>query len=262
MPAETPADPWVALRRHTPASIALGRVGNSLPTNEVLRLAAAQAQARDAVHMALDLPGLSAALQADGWATLEVNSRATTRGDYLRRPDLGRRLDVASAELVTAAAAAAAAASPAIASRGFDLALVVGDGLSAAAAHEQAVPTLHQLRLAFAGVLRLSPVVLASQARVAVADEIGELLNARAVLILLGERPGLSAPHSLGAYLTYGPKLGRSDAERNCVSNIQAAGLSPQVAGRRLAWLLGEALRRRLSGVALKDDSSTQLLTS
>lgn len=256
MPAETAADPWVALRRHTPARIALGRAGNSLPTGEVLRLAAAQAQARDAVHRALDLPGLSVALQADGWATLVVHSRATTRGDYLRRPDLGRRLDAASAGLATAAAAAA------IASSGCDLALVVGDGLSAAAAHEQAVPTLHQLRQALAGALRLSPVVLASQARVALADEIGELLQARAVLILLGERPGLSAPHSLGAYLTYGPKLGLSDAERNCVSNIHAAGLSPQVAGRRLAWLLGEALRRRLSGVALKDDSSTQLLTS
>jgi len=246
-------DPWADLRRHTPARIALGRVGASLPTAEVLRFAGAHAQARDAVHLPLDVATLAAELAGDGWDTRALSSRAGTRQQYLRRPDLGRRLDDASVAALAAADDAMGKVSP-------DLALVVADGLSAQAAQHHALPTLHHLRAALAGVCSLSPVFIATQARVALADEVGALQHARAVLVLLGERPGLSSPDSLGAYLTFAPQVGCSDAQRNCVSNIRPAGLSPAMAAARLAWLVKEALRRRLTGIGLKDDSATALL--
>jgi ethanolamine ammonia-lyase small subunit len=247
-------DPWQALRAHTPARIALGRAGAGLPTAEWPRFGAAHAQARDAVHQAVDWPTLAGALQADGWTTLDVHSRAATREDYLRRPDWGRRLREDDAQALEAVATAAPAATATV-TAALDVALVVGDGLSAAAVQRQALPTLQALRDALDGALGLSPVVLARQARVALADEVGELLKARSALILLGERPGLSAPDSLGAYLTFAPRVGRSDAERNCVSNIRPEGLPPAQAGARIAWLLREALRLKLSGVGLKDRS-------
>ncbi len=239
-------DPWAALRRHTPARIALGRAGTSLPTHELLAFSAAHALARDAVHEALDLPALRRALPA--WPCLEVSSRASTRADYLRRPDWGRRLSDASAALLRPPATPP------------DLVIVLADGLSAQATQAHAPALLHALQPLLLG-LSLAPLVIATQARVALADEVGELLGARLALILLGERPGLSAPDSLGAYLTHAPRLGRSDAERNCVSNIRPAGLPPPAAAARLNWLLREARRRQLSGVALKDDSATALLS-
>lgn len=246
LPAPPADDPWAALRRHTPARIGLGRSGAGMPTGEVLRLAAAHAQARDAVHVALDAAAIEVSLQAEGWPTLRVSSRAATRAEYLRRPDLGRRLDDASAERVQAVARGA-----------MDLAVVVGDGLSASAVHRHAVPVLAALCGALAGALQWAPVIVATQARVALADEVGALLQARIVLMLLGERPGLSSPDSLGAYLTHAPAIGCSDAQRNCVSNIRGDGLAPEAAAARIAWLLREALRRKLSGVALKDGSAT-----
>lgn len=248
-----PPDPWLALRRHTPARIALGRAGAGLPTQEWLRFGAAHAMARDAVHEAVQWDTLAAGLRADGWTTLDAHSRAASRDEYLRRPDLGRRLREDSAQALCSAAAGVA---------GIDVALVLGDGLSAAAVQAHALPTLQALRAALQGTLRLSPVVLARQARVALADEVGELLQARLALILLGERPGLSAPDSLGAYLTFAPRTGRSDAERNCVSNIRPEGLAPVAAGARIAWLLREALRLQLSGVQLKDRSDEPLLAA
>jgi len=268
IPALAPApapDPWQALRQHTPARIALGRSGASLPTAEVLRFAAAHAQARDAVHEALDVVALDLALRADGWTPVAACSRAATRADFLRRPDLGRRLDEASASRL---AELAAISDPDADREEMPpaplLVVVVADGLSARAAQSHAVPTLQQLRTALVAAgdsrLRWGPVVIATQARVALADEIGALLGAALVLMLLGERPGLSSPDSLGAYLTFDPHIGCSDAERNCVSNIRPAGLAPPLAAARLAWLVREALRRRLSGVALKDDSA-QVLT-
>jgi ethanolamine ammonia-lyase small subunit len=246
-PAE--ADPWAALRLHTPARIGLGRSGCSLPTVEVLRFAAAHALARDAVHQPLDTAALASALRADGWRAEAVASRAADRATYLRRPDLGRRLDRASA----CALAANVGEAP-------ELALVLADGLSARAAQAHGVAVLHELRALLDGALRLSPVFIATQARVALADEVGALLQAQAVLVLLGERPGLSSPDSLGAYLTFGPHIGCSDAQRNCVSNIRPAGLQAPLAAARIAWLVREALRRRLSGVALKNDSGSVLL--
>jgi ethanolamine ammonia-lyase small subunit len=246
-----PPDPWADLRRHTPARIGLGRCGVALPTTEVLRLAAAHAQARDAVHVALDVGALEAHLHAAGWHCVTVTSRATNRDEYLRRPDLGRRL-----------AAADAARLQSLATGAVDVALVLGDGLSAVALQTHALPLLAALRTALGDTLTLAPLVIATQARVALADEIGAVLQARVALILLGERPGLSSPHSLGAYLTHAPAVGRSDAERNCVSNIRPQGLPPERAAQRIAWLLRESLRRGVSGVALKDDSATELLSS
>ncbi|OGB00842.1 MAG: ethanolamine ammonia-lyase [Burkholderiales bacterium RIFCSPHIGHO2_12_FULL_69_20] len=248
-PVAPPADPWSDLRRHTPARIALGRSGTSLPTAELLRLAAAHAQARDAVHLPLDVPALAAALLADGWPPLTVQSRAAHREAYLRRPDWGRRLDTASADALQAAATGPV-----------DLAVVLGDGLSAVALQRHALPVLTALRETLAGALTWAPLVIATQARVALGDEIGALLQARLVLVLLGERPGLSSPDSLGAYLTHAPQVGCHDAQRNCVSNIRPDGLPPAAAAQRIAWLLREALRRRTSGIALKDDSATALL--
>lgn len=246
-----PPDPWADLRRHTPARIGLGRCGVALPTAEVLRLAAAHAQARDAVHVALDVPALGAQMHGEGWSCVSVASRAASRDEYLRRPDLGRRLSAADATQLQDLTAG-----------DVDLAIVIGDGLSAVAAQRHAPPLLADLRAALGDALTLAPMVIATQARVALADEIGALLNARVSLILLGERPGLSSPDSLGAYLTHAPALGRVDAERNCVSNIRPEGLPPGRAAQRIAWLLREALRRRASGVALKDDSATELLGS
>jgi ethanolamine ammonia-lyase small subunit len=242
-------DPWDGLRRHTPARIALGRTGAALPTHEVLRFAAAHAQARDAVHVALDVPALQAMLAASGWASTVVHSRAPTREAYLRRPDWGRRLAPDCADALQASTSAPV-----------DLAIVLGDGLSAVALQQHAVPVLQALKTSLAGRLSLAPAVIATQARVALGDEIGALLQARLVLVLLGERPGLSSPDSLGAYLTHAPQLGCHDAQRNCVSNIRPAGLPPAVAAQRLAWLATEALRRRLTGVGLKDDSAMALL--
>ncbi len=244
-------DPWQALRRHTAARIALGRAGASLPTAEWLRFALAHAQARDAVHAALDEAALAAQLAAHDFASVCVESAASDRATYLLRPDLGRRLSARSAALL-----------PALAGAGCDLAVVVGDGLSASAAQTQALPLLLELRpgLAQQGLVT-APVVLARQARVALGDEVGALLGAHAVLVLIGERPGLSSPDSLGAYLTWAPQPGRSDAQRNCVSNIRPAGLSYAEAARKLAWLLGAARRLGATGVALKDESDAPRLS-
>jgi ethanolamine ammonia-lyase small subunit len=241
----TPADPWTELRRHTPARLALGRAGTSLPTPEVLRFAAAHAAARDAVHLPLDVDALLAELRAHGLEAASVASRAASRAEYLTRPDLGRRL------APEAQAALAAGAPPA-------LCVVIGDGLSAVAAQRHAVPVVRALLAALPDdAVR---VVVATQARVALGDEIGAALGAPLVLVLLGERPGLSSPDSLGAYLTWAPRAGRADSERNCVSNIRPEGLAPAAAAARLAWLVRESRRRRVTGIALKDDSEVATL--
>jgi ethanolamine ammonia-lyase small subunit len=238
-------DPWSDLRALTTARIALGRAGGSLPTAELIGFSAAHAAARDAVWTALDVARLEADLSGLGLPLVRLASAAPDRTTYLRRPDLGRRLDAGSAARLASVAPA----------DGCDVALVIGDGLSATAVQAHAPA----LAMALAGLLRtrglrLGPVALVEQARVAVADPIALALGARASLILLGERPGLGSPDSLGAYLTFDPRTGRTDAERNCVSNIRPEGLPVPAAAELLGWLLGEALRRGLSGVALKDD--------
>jgi len=240
-------DPWANLGRWTPARIALGRSGASLPTREVLKFALAHARARDAVHAALDVEAIRAERAALHLGSIEVTSDALERAVYLRRPDLGRRLSQASRQALTTQAKTEC-----------DLALVIGDGLSAAAVQALAVPLLAALQPLGDG-LKLSPVVVARGARVALGDEIGALLGAKAVAVLIGERPGLSSPDSLGVYLTFEPRVGRSDAERNCISNIRAEGLSYDAAAFKLAWLVREALRRGLTGVGLKDESDLAL---
>jgi ethanolamine ammonia-lyase small subunit len=242
-------DPWAKLARWTPARIALGRAGASLPTYEVLKFALAHARARDAVHAAFDAGQIAGGLAELGLEAIEVASAATERALYLRRPDYGRRLSQSSRALLQARGGEPC-----------DLALVIGDGLSAAAVHAHAVPLIAALLPHVKSLkLSLAPVAIARGARVALGDEIGALLRARLVAVLIGERPGLSSPDSLGAYLTYEPKPGRSDAERNCLSNIRAEGLSYELAAFKLAWLAREALRRSLTGVALKDESDLAL---
>jgi ethanolamine ammonia-lyase small subunit len=241
-------DPWAKLARWTPARIGLGRTGASLPTREVLAFALAHARARDAVHSQFNPATVARDLARLGLDSIEVSSDAVDRAVYLRRPDFGRRLSPASREALRGRSA------------DVDLALVVGDGLSSTAVHMHAVPLIAAFQpLARRYDLSLAPVVLARGARVALGDEIGKLLRARAVAVLIGERPGLSAPDSLGVYLTFGPRPGRSDAERNCISNIRAEGLSHEVAAFKLTWLVGEALRRSLTGVGLKDASDMAL---
>lgn len=242
-------DPWSKLARHTPARIALGRTGASLPTAEVLRFALAHAQARDAVHTPFDPARVEEEVRGLGFSTLRAESAAQARDVYLRRPDLGRRLsDESRARL------AQAAGEP------VDLALVVADGLSSAAVHAHTLPFLAALkaRITDAG-WTTAPVVIASQARVALGDEVGHQLKARAVVLLVGERPGLSSPDSLGLYLTFNPKPGRSDAERNCISNVRPEGLAYDLAAFKLAWHIREALARQVTGVELKDESDLLL---
>ncbi|TCR66175.1 ethanolamine ammonia-lyase subunit EutC [Bosea sp. BK604] len=242
------AERWAALARLTPARIGLGRSGASLPTGEVLRFGLAHAQARDAVHIPFRAGEVAASLAALAGETVEVESAAPSRDLYLRRPDLGRRL---SSQGRTALAAHRGAC---------DLAIVVADGLSSTAIHQNAAPFVAVLLPALQRQqLRLAPIVVASQGRVALGDEIGELLGARAVVMLIGERPGLSSPDSLGAYLTFAPRSGLSDAARNCISNIRPGGLSYEQAALKLSWLIGEAFRRSLTGVDLKDESDLAL---
>lgn len=239
-------DPWQSLATLTAARIALGRAGNSLPTAALLRFDVAHALARDAVHQSLDTAGIAARwYRMGGVEPVLVHSRAIDRQSYLQRPDLGRRLDDASA---------ASLATLRVADKAPDLVLVIADGLSATAVHENALPLLQALMPKLEGLEIARPIV-ACQGRVALGDEVGAILGARLVLILLGERPGLSSPDSLGAYLTFAPEIGRLDADRNCVSNIRAAGLTPAAASARLAWLVRTALARELTGIGLKDDS-------
>jgi ethanolamine ammonia-lyase small subunit len=222
-------------------------VGGSLPTAAHLEFQLAHARARDAVHRTLDPAALAVALEVAGLPALVARSAASDRAEYLQRPDLGRQLAPDSRERLAALADAAEVA--------YDIVFVVADGLSALAAARHAVPVLARLvpRLRREG-WSVAPVVVAEQGRVALGDEVGALLSARLAAVLLGERPGLSSPDSLGAYVTWAPAAGRRDAERNCLSNIRPAGLGYELAADRLYFLLTEARRRKLTGVALKDD--------
>lgn len=242
-PLPVTADPWTDLAHLTPARLALGRSGASLPTREVLKLGLAHARARDAVHAAADFDALRSGIAALGPATVEVESAAPDRATYLRRPDVGRRLSARSRTMLAAGETV-----------GADLCILVADGLSASAVDLNALPLLAALlpRLA---PRSLAPIVLARQGRVALGDEVGALFGARLTIMLIGERPGLSAADSLGAYLTFGPRLGLTDAARNCVSNIRSGGLVPEAAAHRIAWLVDRAFELSLTGVALKDAS-------
>lgn len=240
-------DSWQDLASHTVARVALGRVGASLPTRETLRFALAHAQARDAVHTALEQEALLQGLQAMQLTTLQVRSAAPSRAAYLQRPDLGRRLHPDSR------ASLLAAGTPPC-----DVLFVIGDGLSARAVASHALPLIAAtLPYLHEQGLRVGPVVIASEARVALADEVGECLQAAMVVMLIGERPGLSSPDSLGVYLTSAPRSGRMDSERNCISNVRPQGLPYALAAYKLAWLI-RAGRGSGTGVALKDGSAAE----
>lgn len=240
-------DPWSKLRRFTSARIALGRSGTSLPTKPHLEFQLAHARARDAVHHALDAPALKMALEERGHETVLLHSRAENRPVYLQRPDKGRRLDADSRARLEALPKPA---------EPYDVVFVIGDGLSAFAIEENAVKFLDvMLPQLSAGGWRVAPLCIVEEARVAIGDEIGEVLGAKMVVILIGERPGLSSPDSMGIYLTFSPRIGLTDESRNCISNVRPAGLSYDHAAYKLSYLMTEARRRGLSGVNLKDEA-------
>jgi ethanolamine ammonia-lyase small subunit len=242
-------DHFAALRAYTAARIGLGRSGPGIATADHLAFRAAHALARDAVHASLDLDVMEAGLTPLGLPVLHVESRCPDQASYLTRPDLGRRLADPSVALLQARGP------------GEEIAVLVAGGLSARATARHAAPLLGllvpELRRSGRGV---GPICIAPWGRVALGDEVGALLGARLVLVLIGERPGLTSPDSLGAYVTIGPKVGRTDADRNCVSNIRPEGMPLPEAARRIGWLIDQAMARGISGVTLKDDSDRVLV--
>lgn len=238
MPLPPELDPWAKLRATTRARIGLGRVGDALLLKDVLEFQLAHAKARDAVHTKLDTAPLKSAIQGQ---VIEVRSAADSREIYLRRPDLGRQLHPDCEALLTPG--------------DYDAVFVIADGLSATAVSLNAVPML-KAALNRLHDLKIAPVVIATQGRVAIGDDIGERLGAKLCVMLIGERPGLSVSESLGIYLTYDPKRGTRDSARNCISNIHGkGGLSYDMAADTLAWLMREALHRKLTGVDLKEEA-------
>jgi ethanolamine ammonia-lyase small subunit len=253
-------NPWRRLSAWTDARIGLGRAGISLPTRELLAFQLAHAQARDAVHLPLDTDRLMAELAALESPLLrhgpvQLESQAGDRTTYLQRPDLGRRLSQQSCERLDELGHTG--------DTPVDLALVVADGLSSCGVQQNAVAFLEALLTDLDSDSQrweLAPIVVVSQGRVAIGDDIGHRFNARCVVVLIGERPGLSSPDSLGLYLTWGPRPGLTDAGRNCISNIRPAGLTASAASQRLMYLLRESRRQQVSGVPLKDRSEDSVI--
>jgi ethanolamine ammonia-lyase small subunit len=243
-------NPWRELRRFTAARIALGRTGISLPTKPHLEFQLAHARARNAVHHSLDAEKLAAVFRTRGYEAITLNSAAATRPIYLQRPDLGRRLDAASRAILESRTKSA---------KPYDIAFVIADGLSALAIEENAVAFIDAVMapLRTKG-LAIAPLAIVSQGRVAIGDEIGELLGARIAVVAIGERPGLSSPDSMGLYMTFAPRPGLTDEARNCISNVRTEGCPADRAADKLVYLLGEAQKRNHSGVHLKDESEQQ----
>jgi ethanolamine ammonia-lyase small subunit len=237
-------DPLISLKEFTAARIAIGRTGTSIPLKESLEFKLAHAHARDAVYSELDIEGLTNNLRAFNLPVLSIHSNAANRHKYLKRPDLGRQLDEPSAELLKDH------------NTGADIAIVVADGLSATAVNENAFSLLKLLIPMFSEAkLHLAPLCMVEQGRVAIGDEIAESLSAKLSIVLIGERPGLSSADSMGMYLTYNPRPGLTDESRNCISNIRPEGLSYHLAAQKTFYLVQEAFKRKLSGVALKDNT-------
>lgn len=234
-------DPWSKLRTFSKARIALGHVGGSLPLREVLDFKLAHANAKDAIDSVLNLESLLGQIETFGLPIFQVCSQINNRKEFLKRPDLGRRLSNKSVEDLKTI------------KQTFDLVIILADGLSAEAINSHAVETLQNLLPKIQDKYSVA-VVLASQARVALADEIGSLLSAQMTAIFIGERPGLSSPKSMGIYTTFKPTIGLTDESRNCISNIHEDGLSYHEAAEILHYLINESFRRQLSGVNLKLD--------
>ena len=241
--------PLERLREFTPARVALGRTGASLPTKALLEFTLDHARARDAVHAAFDAEGLLQGLAALGLKAERVSSQAPGRKDYLARPDLGRKLDLDSRQRLAARRDGAQA-----------VAIIVGDGLSPTAVNTHALELLRKIlpRLT-EDTIGVGLAVVATGARVALGDEIGDVLGVRMTVMLIGERPGLSAADSLGVYLTFDPAVGTTDEKRNCVSNIHGAGLSYDEAAAKIGWLIREGLARESTGLTLKDESGVRI---
>ena len=258
LPAATVTpEPWSSLRRFTPARIALGRAGNSLPTAAHLAFQLAHAQARDAVHWPFDAPNIDAALVPLGLKVLQLHSDAPDRASYLQRPDWGRRLCEASGRALQEFMRDKNEITRGTDSV-FDLTWVIADGLSALAVNQHAPALVRELLSLLEQEAQypyaLAPVCLVKNGRVAVGDTIGQTLRSKLVVVLIGERPGLSSPDSMGIYVTWQPHVGCTDAQRNCISNVRPAGLPLPAAAAKLHHLLKAARRLQLTGVMLKDE--------
>ncbi|WP_372597912.1 ethanolamine ammonia-lyase subunit EutC [Amphritea sp.] len=246
-------NPWGQLRRYTDARIAQGRAGVSLPTKALLAFQMDHASARDAVHIPLESEALTEQLRSAGYESIILHSRAADRTEYLQRPDLGRRLDLRSVERLEEYRQQHP--------QSVNVAVVIADGLSSMAVQRHAAAMTQALltRLESRGFKR-APVTIVNQGRVAVGDEVGELLGVELLILLVGERPGLSSPDSLGIYFTFQPQVGLTDARRNCISNVRPAGMSIAAAADKLIWLIDESQRLQCSGVGLKDQSVSATL--
>jgi ethanolamine ammonia-lyase small subunit len=237
-------DPLISLKEFTAARIAIGRVGTSIPLKEFQEFKLAHAHARDAVYSVLDIEGISNNLKVFKVPVLHLHSTAASRHKYLTRPDLGRQLDEESTVQLKDFSANA------------DIAIIIADGLSATAVNENAFSLLEILiPMLLDAKLKLAPLCLVEQGRVAIGDDIAYGLNAKFSIVLIGERPGLSSADSMGAYLTYNPRPGLTDESRNCVSNIRQQGLTPKPAADKIFYLINEAFKRKVSGVTLKDNA-------
>ena len=246
-------DPWFALRRYTQARIGQGRAGSATPTSAQLEFQIAHAMARDAVLQSWVIEDFAESIAALGQDYLCLATAVTSREQYLQRPDLGRRLDQSSQQLLQANS-----------HEQKDVVVIVSNGLSSTAVDRHGLALLKTIVASYTGCsLSLAPICLAANARVALSDQIGALIGARLAVMIVGERPGLSAADSLGIYLTYAPRIGNTDAERNCLSNVRPPeGLSYEAAAAKLIYLSQQALQRKLSGVALKDEMPGQGLES
>lgn len=243
------SDPWSGLKKFTEARIALGRCGTSLPLHESLKFKLAHARARDAVHQTVQIELLAQELEKEKIFSLQLTSSVTDRKEYLTRPDKGRCLSAKSKELLAQQ------------NRECDIAVIIVDGLSAPAVHQSAIGvTCGLLNIIKTTTLTIAPVSLVKNGRVAIGDEIGSLFKAKIAVVLIGERPGLSSPNSLGVYLTFKPTPGTTDEARNCISNIREGGLSVTDAIRKIVYLIEMALEKKYTGVELKDKMSSNYL--
>lgn len=235
-------DAWQSLKKFTPARIALGSTGAAIPLKEVLQFRLAHAHARDAVYAELNMESLTSGLEQLQMPVQRLQSKANNRQEYLQRPDLGREL--------------AEQGDSVFSNNTCDISIIIADGLSATAVNAHALPLLNLLLPMLTGLnYSLSPVSLIQQARVAVSDPVAVLMNARMTIILIGERPGLSSPDSMGVYLTYQSKIDLTDESRNCISNIRPEGLSYKNAADKIFYLVTEAFRLKQTGIALKDNA-------
>ncbi len=241
-------DPWEKYRAFTQARIGMGRTGSSVTTKQMLAFRTDHALASDAVWADLDVDKLQEELADLGQEVLLLDSQAKDRQQYVQRPDLGQLLHATAEETLRSRP-----------KQEFEISITIADGLSAIAIQRTAVPCLKCL-LPLLTVYQLAPITIVRQGRVAISDPIGDLLESQLSVILIGERPGLTSPYSMGAYLTYAPRSGNTNERRNCISNIRREGLPHEHAAQKLSFLMRESLRRKLSGVPLKDLFQDELL--